>query len=136
MRVARIAGDLFPGSCAFHGDCVEGLASGPAIAARAGRPAESLDAGDPAWSMAAHALGGLLHNLTLTVAPSRILVGGGVASGQPRLLTLVRRALVDSLRGYAHAARIPDDASQFVVAPALGQRAGSLGAIALALHGM
>ena len=91
LRVARIAGDLFPGSCSFHGDCVEGLASGPAIAARAGRPAESLDADDPAWSMAAHALGGLLHNLTLTVAPSRILVGGGVASGQPQLLTLVRR---------------------------------------------
>lgn len=135
LRVGRAAGDEFPGVCPFHGDCVEGLASGPAIAARAGRPAESLDGDDPAWPMAAHALGGLLHNLTLTVAPSRILLGGGVTSGQPQLLPLVRRALLESLRGYAHVAAIGEDASQFLVAPALGQRAGSMGAIALALDG-
>jgi fructokinase len=132
QRVPRLAGNAWPGHCPFHGDCVEGLAAGPAIEARTGMPAAQLPEDHPAWDEVVHALAGLFHNLVLTVVPERILAGGGVFAGQPQLLPRVRRALVASLALYAHAPRIAAAVAEFVVAPALGERAGSLGAIALA----
>lgn len=131
MRVSRPAGDDWPGACPFHGDCVEGLASGAAIAARAGAPAERLPPDHPAWEAAVQALAGLCHNLALSVSPQRILVGGGVALGQPQLIPRLRRALLGSLNGYGPAERIAAD-PDYVSAPALGARAGPLGALALA----
>ncbi len=134
QKVGRLPGDDWPGVCPYHGDCVEGLASGPAIAARAGRPGGELQPDDAAWEMAIHALAGLMHNLALTVCPERILIGGGVADGQPWLFPRLRAALVDSLGGYATADRIAADVDAYVQPPALGARAGPLGAIALALE--
>lgn len=133
MQVGRLAGDDWPGVCPYHGDCAEGLASGPAVAARAGAPGDQVDPSDPAWDMVVHALGGLLHNVVLATAPQRILVGGGVASGRPWLLPRVRDALVASLNGYAVADRIAAQIDQFVQPPGLGERAGPLGAVALGL---
>jgi fructokinase len=132
LRIPRLDGDAWRGSCPFHGDCAEGLASGPAIRARTGRQAAELPADHPVWETVAHALGALLHNLVLTTAPERILVGGGVIAGQPHLLARARAALLASLNGYAHARAIARAPEQFLAAPALGERAGSLGAIALA----
>lgn len=133
LRVGRLAGDDWAGVCPYHGDCVEGLASGPAVAARAGRSGDALTPEDPAWGMVVHALGGLMHNLVLTTAPERILVGGGVPDGQPWLFPRLRDALVASLSGYATAERIADDQDTFIQPPGLGTRAGPLGSIALAL---
>ncbi len=132
LRVGRLTGDDWPGVCPYHGDCVEGLASGPAVGARAGRPGGTLDPDDPAWNMVIHALGGLLHNLVLTTAPERILIGGGVMEGQGWLFPRLRAALIDSLAGYATADRIAAGIEAFVQPPGLGARAGPLGAIALA----
>lgn len=128
QRIAKLAGDRFGGSCDFHGDCVEGLASGPALAARAGRDAAHLPADHPAWNHAAHAIAMLCHNLLLTTLPQRIMIGGGVPNGQPQLLAMVRDYLADSLADYGN--RGPVD--HLVVAPALGARAGWLGPLALA----
>jgi fructokinase len=136
QRVARLAGDAFPGVCPYHGDCVEGLASGPAVAARAGRPADALSADDPAWAPTVHALAGLMHNLVLTTAPERILIGGGLGVGQPALLPRLRAALLASLGGYAVADRVADRIDAFVAPPALGAQAGPLGAVALALSAL
>jgi len=132
MLIPRLAGDSWPGHCPFHGDCAEGLASGPAIRARTGLEPAELTADHPAWNTVAHTLGWLCHNLVLSVVPERLLVGGGVIAGQPQLLPRVRGALLASLGGYAHAARIAHAPEQFLSAPALGERAGRLGAIALA----
>lgn len=131
LRVGRLAGSDFAGVCPFHGDCVEGLASGPAIAARAGFTAEALTRRDPAWDEAVFALVGLFHNLIMTVAPERILIGGGIGMGQPHLLPRMRATLIDSLAGYAQAPRIAAAIDDFLVNPALGHRAGPLGAMAL-----
>ena len=136
LRVSRRADDAFPGVCPFHGDCVEGLASGPAIAARAGAPAQTLAPDHPAWDGAVQALTGLCHNLIFTVSPQRILVGGGVGLGQPHLLPRLRRAVTDSLGGYAVADRIGRDIDAYLVHPALGGRAGPLGAVALGLDAL
>lgn len=133
LRIPRMVGATGAGICPFHGDCVEGLASGPAIEAKAGAPGYCLEPSDPAWDEVVHALGALLHNLALTTAPQRILIGGGVVGGQPFLLPRLRTALIGSLNGYGVAADIEGVIETFVAPPALGDRAGPLGAIALAL---
>ena len=132
LRIPRMTGRTWPGSCPFHGDCAEGLASGPAIQAQAGMPAVDLPPSDPIWEEVVQALAALMHNLVLTTAPQRILVGGGVVAGQPFLLPRMRRALVESLNGYGVAAGIAADIDGFVQVPTLGIFAGPLGAIALA----
>lgn len=123
--------DPFPGVCPFHGDCLEGLASGPAIAKRWGAAPETMPADHPAWEMEAHYLALGLVNVIATLAPQRIVMGGGVL-GQARLLPLVRTKVVAQLGGYTPSAELRD-IRQYVVAPALGDRAGVLGAMALAL---
>jgi fructokinase len=132
LRIPRLAGDQWPGHCPYHGDCVEGLAAGPAIEARAGGPAGGLTQDDPIWDGVVHAVTMLLHNIVLTVSPQRILLGGGVTTKRPHLIPRIRIALVDSLGGYAQAGTIASEIDRFVAAPALDDMAGPLGAIALA----
>jgi len=132
VLVPRQAGDDWPGVCPFHGDCVEGLASGTAIAAAADERAEMLADDHPAMRRAAAAIAALCHNLVLTAAPERILIGGGVAAGRPAWVADIRTRLVESLNGYAGSERIAGD-ERYVCKPALGRRAGPLGAIALGL---
>jgi fructokinase len=127
----RVA-DPFEGVCPFHGDCLEGLASGPALAARWGAPAESLPPDHPAWALEAHYLALALHGLVCTLSPQRLVMGGGVMS-QAGLLPLVRRALADSLAGYIRADALAGGLDAYVVPPGLGDRAGVLGALALGL---
>jgi fructokinase len=132
IRVVRKKGDAFPGVCPFHGDCIEGLASGPAIEARAGRAATELAPDDPAWDFVAHGLAQMLHTMVLTTAPQRILLGGGVMSGQPHLFDRIRRELQRSLNGYVQTPELQEAIAQFVAPPGLGTMAGPLGALALA----
>jgi fructokinase len=131
VRVVRRVGDTWPGACPFHGDCLEGLVSGPAIAARIGTSPERVAAGHPVWQSVAFALGQLLHFLVLATAPRRILMGGGVMSSRPYLFERVRAELCASLAGYRHAPELADPAS-YVAPPGLGTLAGPLGALALA----
>jgi fructokinase len=131
VRIARFAGDTWPGSCPFHGDCLEGLASGPAIATRAGTMAGNIPVDSPIWETVAHALAQLAHVLVVTVAPQRILLGGGVISAQPHLLPRIRESLALSLNSYLH---IPEmaDPDGYIRPPGLGTAAGPLGALAVA----
>ena len=129
IRPRRIAGDDWVGSCPFHGACAEGLASGPAIAARTGVKGQDLPADHPAWGMVADALAQMLHAVVLTGVPRRIVMGGGVMIGSP-LFPRVRAALKASLGGYVALPEI-EDIETYVVPAALGGRAGPLGAIVL-----
>ena len=132
IRVARRPGDTFPGICSFHGDCIEGLASGPAIEARAGQPASQLPPDHPAWEFVAHGLAQLLHTMVLTTAPQRIFLGGGVMSGQEHLFERIQQELKRSLNRYVEAPQLENGIAQFIVPPGLGTMAGPLGALALA----
>ena len=130
IRTSRLAGDTWPGSCPFHGDCVEGLASGTAIRARTGSAAQDLTADDAAWDGVAHTLAQLCHTLVLTGIPRRIVFGGGVMVGMPHLLPRIRERLIESLAGYVAApGLLPVEG--YVVPAALGGMAGPLGAIEL-----
>jgi fructokinase len=124
LRVPHdLARDPFVGCCPYHGDCLEGLAAGPAIGKRWGIPATELAPDHEAWALEAHYLGLALTNLTLSLSPQAIILGGGVME-QPQLFPLIRDELDRLLNGYLN--------SPAVVAPALGDRAGILGALALA----
>ncbi len=123
--------DPFAGLCPFHGDCLEGLASGPAIAARWGQPAESLPEDHPAWDLEAGYLAQALHNIVLTLSPQRVILGGGVMR-QAHLFPRLRARLLESLNGYVQSPAITEDIAAYLVPPALGGRAGVLGALALA----
>ena len=132
VRVPHDLGaDPFPGACPFHGDCLEGLASGPAMAARWGQPADTLPADHPGWALEAHYLALALHNVVCVLSPQRIVIGGGVME-QAHLLPRVRRELRTLLNGYIQAAAVLDELERYVVAPALGRRSGVMGALALA----
>lgn len=130
IRPARVAGDDWIGVCPYHGACVEGLASGPAIKARTGTPGQDLAADDPAWDLVADTLGHLLCTLVLTGVPRRIVMGGGVMVGTDHLFPRVRRAMTRGLAGYVALPEVAD-AETFVVPPALGGNAGPLGAVVL-----
>jgi fructokinase len=122
--------DPFAGICPFHGDCLEGLASGPALEARWDQPAEDLPAGHPAWPLEAHYLALAVVNLVCVLSPQRIILGGGVMS-QRILLPLIRKEVQALLNGYVQAPELLDGIDGYVVPPALGDEAGVLGAIAL-----
>ncbi len=126
-----VAGDTFAGCCPFHGDCLEGLASGPAIAARVGCPGEDLPADDPVWELTGRYVAQLCHNLVLVASPRKILLGGGVGS-HPEVLAAARRHLHTYLGGYIEALSGQSACDALIEAPGLGDRAGVLGAILLA----
>jgi fructokinase len=130
IRPARLPGDDWGGSCPFHGACVEGLASGPAIAARTGTKGEDLPPDHPAWDSVIDALANLFATLTLTGVPRRIVLGGGVLVGNPGLLPRLRAATAANLNGYIALPAV-SDMETFVVPAALGGGAGPLGAVVL-----
>ncbi|QDZ08063.1 ROK family protein [Sphingomonas panacisoli] len=130
IRPVRMAGDDWPGMCSFHGDCVEGLASGPAIKARAGVSADQIAEDSPIWPLIAHPLAQLCHTLVLTGVPRRIVFGGGVALGVPWLLPMVRRMLDASIGDYGDRSLL-GELDDYIVPAALGGEAGPLGAILL-----
>ena len=123
--------DPFPGKCPYHGDCLEGMASGPAIAERWGIEGQRLGPDHPAWSLEAHYLALALHTFVCMLSPQRIILGGGVMA-QPQLIPMIRTKLKENLNEYVQHTAILQDVDKYVVSPGLGNRAGVLGAIALA----
>ena len=132
LRIPRHPDDrAFAGVCPFHGDCLEGLASGPAVRARWGAPAEALPAGHPAWEVLGFYLVHLCAAATMLLSPRLIVLGGGVMKGAP-LLPATRRWTTRLLAGYPRLALLEGDLGGYLVPPGLGDRAGALGALALA----
>ena len=131
LRVPHDRNDDFVGSCPYHGDCLEGLASGPAIAQRWGQAPGTLPQDHPTWPLEANYLGLAVASLVCTLSPRRIIMGGGVME-QPQLLPMVRQRVLEELNGYVQAAEILHRIDSYIVLPGLGDRAGVLGAIALA----
>jgi fructokinase len=127
MRVRRVPGDRFAGVCPFHGDCLEGLASGPAIAARCGGDAALLADDDPRWDPVVDALAEACATLLLVLASEKILFGGGVTAGRPWLPARVAAAVERKLGGYG----IPPESGALATA-ALGTDAGPVGTLILA----
>lgn len=123
--------DPYEGHCPFHGDCLEGLACGPAMSARWGRPAEALPDDHPAWALEARYLALALNDFVCTLSPRRIILGGGVME-RLSLFAKIHRELQSLLNGYIQAPQLTTHIERYVVPPAFGPRAGIMGALALA----
>ena len=118
------AEDPFPGACPYHGDCLEGLACGPAMEKRWGMPARELPPDHPAWRLEARYLALGIVNMICTLSPRRVIMGGGVME-QSQLFPMIREEVCAALNGYV---ALPE-----IGPPALGANTGVLGAIALAM---
>lgn len=133
MRLPRDAqADPFDGACPFHADCLEGLASGPAMAQRWGQPAEQLADDHPAWKLEAEYLALATANLVCTLSPQRVILGGGVMH-RGCLLPMIRERTAELLNNYVRSPAITEHIDSFIVAPGLGGNAGIMGALALAM---
>lgn len=123
--------DPFDGVCPYHGDCLEGLASGPAIEKRWGTLAHELPDTHPAWNLEAKYLALALTGFICTLSPQRIILGGGVM--QRRLLfPRIRAKVLELLNGYVQTSAILEHIDRYIVPPGLGDKSGVLGALALA----
>ncbi len=136
VLLPRIPGDDFAGVCPYHGDCWEGLCSGPALSRRAGAPAELLPADHPAWAYETRYVGYAIANIVCTLSPRRVIIGGSVRKagglGEDAFFSAVRRHVQSSLNGYVVSPSLLDERIQdYIVPPALGDDAGVCGAIAL-----
>ena len=124
--------DPFPGICPYHGDCLEGLASGTAINQRWGQNAEALPDSHPAWELEAEYIALALINLIYAYSPQRIVLGGGV-SQHAGLHEVVRQKVQQDLNGYIQSPMLLRTIDEYIVRPSLGNRSGVLGAIAMAI---
>jgi fructokinase len=124
MRVRRFLGDAFPGNCPVHGDCLEGLAAGPAMEERWGvARASDLPDSHSGWAMEAHYLGQMVVNLACAYSPELMIFGGGIGL-RKGMVTMVKQAAAQEMQGYAPLPRLKG--------ARLGRLAGVLGALVMA----
>ena len=123
--------DPFRGKCPYHGDCLEGLAAGPAIEERWNAPARELPPEHPAWDLEAEYLALALVNYICVLSPERIVMGGGVME-QSHLFPKIRTRTRELLASYIRSGSILEEIESYIVPPVLGSRAGVAGALALA----
>lgn len=130
LPVRRSAGDDFSGICPFHGDCLEGMASGPAILKRAGIPASEIPEESQIWQHESFYIAQGIVSLILTLSPERVVLGGGVMH-RTHLFPMIREDVKRLLNGYIVTDRLVDIDS-YIVPSSLGDDQGILGALCLA----
>ena len=123
--------DPFEGVCPYHGDCLEGLASGSSMARRWGRPPQDLPDSHPAWELETDYLALAIVDLIYAYSPQRIIVGGGV-SKHPGFHHDIQCKVRQLINGYIGLPLLTERINEYILPPALGNQSGGLGAIAMA----
>lgn len=130
ILINRHIKDDYEGNCPYHKNCLEGLASGPAIEGRYGKKAYDLKNESEVWELEAYYIAQAIANYTLCYSPNRIVLGGGVMH-QEQLFPLIRAGVKETLNGYVNCKEIVEDIDNYIVPPALGDNAGIMGALRL-----
>ena len=131
--VSRHPRDKFAGNCPFHGgNCLEGMASGPAIEKRWNKKLESLGENHPAWDLKAFYIAHALVNYILILSPEKIILGGDVIKHK-QLLPKIRKEVAKLLNGYVQSDLIANKIDEYIVTPDLGENSGFFGAVALCI---
>lgn len=125
--------DTYEGNCPFHANCLEGLASGSAVSARWGKPAAELADCKEVWEMEAYYIAQAITNYTLTYSPQKVILWGGIMH-QTQLFPMVQSKVQELLGGYVNHPLIKERISEYIVAPALGENPGIMGAFGLGLR--
>jgi fructokinase len=131
ILVRRHPQDTFAGVCPYHGDCLEGMASGPAIEKRWGKKGAELADRKEVWELEAFYLAQAIANYILILSPEKVIIGGGVMK-QEQLLPDIRHHVIEFLNGYVQHKVILQKIDEYIVLPGLGDNAGICGALALA----
>ena len=129
IRVKRHPDDLdFPGICPFHGDCLEGMVSGPTFEARTGKKGQDVPLDDHVWDIMAYYVAQAALDTTLMMRPGKIIFGGGVVS-EP-FLAKVRNEFAKLLDNYVEVGDLKD----YITMPlAKNNGSATIGNFALAL---
>ena len=136
MLLAKHPKDTYKGKCPFHENCVEGLASGPAIEARWGKKGIELAGRDEVWELEAYYIAQAVTNYILAYSPQKVILWGGVMH-QEQLFGMVRKEVQRLLNGYvAHETITTDKIADYIVPPALGEDPGIMGAIKLGIDAL
>ena len=130
ISVKRHPEDTFEGTCSFHGDCLEGMAAGPAIEKRWGKKGIELAEDNRVWEMEAYYLSQALVNYILILSTEKIIMGGGVMK-QKQLFPLIHKNVKEMLNGYVDKKEILEDIENYIIYPGLGDYAGFIGSFAL-----
>ncbi|KQY94371.1 fructokinase [Paenibacillus sp. Root52] len=133
IRTRRHPQDTYAGLCTYHGDCLEGLASGPAIQGRWQEPGSSLPVGHLAWEIESFYIAESITTTILLTSPQKVILGGGVMQ-QTHLFPMIREQVLQNLNGYVNASELLHNIDQYIVPPGLGQQAGLYGALALGIE--
>lgn len=132
MFVKRHPSDDFKGSCPYHEDCLEGLASGTAMRQRWGKSGADIH-NEAAWDIEAYYLAQTAINALLTYSTGKIIFGGGVLN-HPGLIEKVREQFSKLLNGYIKKDEVIENVEDYIVLPGLGSEAGLKGSLALILQ--
>ncbi len=135
VLVRRHPDDDFAGNCPYHGDCLEGMAAGPALEARWKMKGVSIPEDHEAWKIEAYYIGQAVANMILTVSPKKVILGGGVMK-QRQMFPMIREEVKRILNGYVSADAVTENIEQYIVPPGLGDLAGLTGALALGLEAL
>jgi fructokinase len=127
--------DSFEGACPYHGDCLEGMAAGPALEKRWKVKGSEIPNDHPAWAIEAFYIGQALAGTILLLSPKKIILGGGVMH-QQQLFPLIRAEVRKNLNGYVSHHMVSDNLDEYIVPPGLGDNAGLSGALALGLEAL
>lgn len=131
IRMIRHPQDSYKGRCPYHADCLEGLASGPAIEERWHQKGVDLPADHEAWNLEAYYVGQAMATFILTLSPKKIILGGGVMK-QRQLFPMIRQYTLEFLNGYIQKDELQKNIDEYIVWPQLEDNAGICGALALA----
>ena len=123
--------DTFAGRCPFHGDCLEGLACGPAIEERFNEKAYKLDENHLAWEIESYYIDKSMINYTMILSPKKIILGGGDMK-QKQLFPMIHQHFIQMMNGYIKKPELKEKISDYIVYPGLGDNSGTYGALALA----
>jgi len=133
ILVRRHKQDAFEGCCPFHGNCLEGMAAGPAIEKRWGQKAHLLHPDHLAWEIEAYYLAQGIMNYIMVLSPEKIILGGGVMA-QQHLFPRIRKNVKKLIGGYLKLEALEEGIDEYIVMPKLGENAGTYGALALAIQ--
>ncbi|MFC0332034.1 ROK family protein [Paenibacillus sepulcri] len=135
VLVRRHPEDAYEGFCPYHGDCLEGMAAGPAIEKRWKVKASELPVDHPAWAMEAFYIGQAVAGAILLLSPKKIILGGGVMH-QLQLFPLIYAEVQRNLNGYVNHPSVKEGIAEYIVPPGLGDNAGLCGSVALGLEAL
>ena len=135
ILIERHPKDTYKGKCPFHGNCIEGLASGPAVEERWGSKGIELADRDEVWELEAYYIAQAITDYIMVYSPQKIILWGGIMH-QQKLFGMVRKEVLRLLNGYVSHKMILEHIDEYIVPPALGEDPGIMGAIKLGLDAL